>query len=82
VTFGDTSFTLSNRDFNQISFNSNVVLRWEWRPGSTLYLVWQQSRIERETVATTVGLGDLFGSVTQPGSNIFLIKASFWLPVR
>jgi hypothetical protein len=82
VTFGDASFTLSNRDFNQISFNSNVVLRWEWRPGSTLYLVWQQSRIERETVATTVGLGDLFGSVTQPGSNIFLIKASFWLPVR
>ncbi len=39
VTDGAASFTLSNRDFNLRSFQSNVVLRWEWRPGSMLYLV-------------------------------------------
>ncbi len=82
VTYGASTFTLSNRDFNQTSFNSNVVLKWEWRPGSTLYLVWQQARNEREPVGTTVGPGDLFGSVSTPGSNIFLIKASWWVPVR
>ena len=38
VTDGATSFTLSNRDFNVESFRSNLVLRWEWRAGSTLYL--------------------------------------------
>jgi len=81
VTFGGSSFTLANRDFNTTSFQSNVVLRWEWRPGSTLFLVWQQSRNERETIGTSVGLGDLFGSVTTPGTNIFLVKASFWLPM-
>jgi hypothetical protein len=81
VTFGESTFTLSNRDFNTTSFQSNVVLRWEWRPGSTLYLVWQQSRSERETIGTPVSLGDLFGSVNTPGSNIVLVKASLWLPV-
>jgi hypothetical protein len=81
VTFGESTFTLTNRDFNTTSFQSNVVLRWEWRPGSTLYLVWQQSRDERETIGTPVRLGDLFGSISTPGSNIVLVKASFWLPV-
>ena len=32
------------RDFNTKSFRSNVVLRWEWKPGSTLFVVWQQNR--------------------------------------
>ena len=44
VTADGSTFTLRNRDFNTLSFRSNVVLRWEWRPGSTLYVVWQQNR--------------------------------------
>ena len=35
VTADGSTFTLPNRDFNSLSFRSNVVLRWEWRPGST-----------------------------------------------
>ena len=75
------TFTLSNRDFNVRSFNTNLVLRWEWRPGSTLYVVWQQNRDFRETLAAPVGVGDMFNSITDPGANIFLIKTSFWIPV-
>ena len=41
VTDPNGTFTLKNYDFNVRSFRSNVVLRWEWRRGSTLYLVWQ-----------------------------------------
>ena len=37
-------FTLEDRDFRVRSFRSNLVLRWEWRPGSTLYVIWQQDR--------------------------------------
>ena len=37
VTAGGSTLTLRNRDFNTLSFRSNVVLRWEWRTGSTLY---------------------------------------------
>ena len=42
-----TSFTVSDRDFNFRSLLGNSVLRWEWSPGSTLFLVWQQSRSDR-----------------------------------
>ena len=81
VTWGTDTFTLPNRDFNTTSFQSNVVLRWEWRPGSTFYAVWQQDRDRTDDIGTAVGVGDVFGSVTEPGTNIFLLKASFWLPV-
>jgi len=81
VTAGGSTFTLRNRDFNTLSYRSNVVLRWEWRPGSTLYLVWQQDHAGSEVLATPVGFNDAFRSITAPGSNIFLIKTSFWIPI-
>jgi hypothetical protein len=82
ATAGESTIPLRNRDFNTLSFRSNVVLRWEWRTGSTLYVVWQQDRAGTETIGTTVNVGDAFRSVTAPGANIFLIKTSFWIPVK
>jgi Domain of unknown function (DUF5916) len=81
VRIGDLSYTLHNRDFNTLSFRSNVVLRWEWRPGSTLYLVWQQDRSNTERIGSFVGPADMFRSLTAPGRNIFVVKTSFWLPL-
>ena len=78
VTDGASSFTLRNRDFNVESFRSNLVLRWEWRAGSTLYLVWQQDRLLEEVVSTPVSLADMFSSLGRRGDNFFAIKASFW----
>ncbi|HYE86760.1 MAG TPA: DUF5916 domain-containing protein [Vicinamibacterales bacterium] len=82
VTAGGSSFALRNRDFNTLSFRSNVVLRWEWRSGSTLYMVWQQDRSGTEILGSRVGIADAFRSATAPGPNIFLIKTSFWIPVK
>ena len=48
--------TLPSRDFNVQSFRSNLVLRWEWRAGSTLYLVWQQDRAREEAIGTRVSV--------------------------
>jgi len=81
-TEGTEAVALHNRDFNVFSFRSNLVLRWEWRPGSTLYLVWQQDRQESEVRADRVGLRDLFGSLQSAGDNIFAIKATFWLGMK
>jgi hypothetical protein len=78
VTDGNDSFTLSNPDFNVHSFRCNVVLRWEWRPGSTLYVVWQQDRSQRESIGDRIGLFDPFRSLTAPGNNYFVVKTSFW----
>jgi hypothetical protein len=82
VTVGDRSFAIRTTDFNALSFRSNVVLRWEWRPGSTLYLVWQMDRAGTEVIGSHVGVGDMFNSLTAPGRNFFVVKTSFWLPIR
>ncbi len=82
VTDGPASFTLPNGDFNLRSFRGNVVLRWEWRPGSTVYVVWQQDRLARDPVGTVVGARDVFRAMTAPGSQVLLVKTSFWLARR
>ncbi len=82
VTDAGDSFTLPNRDFDVRSFRSNAVLRWEWRPGSTLFVVWQQSRARDEPLWSRLGPGDLFGSLTARGDNFLALKMTYWLPVR
>ena len=79
VTDGGDTFSLGNRDFNVRSFRSNVVLRWEWRPGSTFYGVWQQNRSSSLASGDHIGVGDLFGSLSAEGDNIFAIKTTFWI---
>lgn len=70
--------TLSGFNFKQ--FRSNSVVRWEYRPGSTLFLVWQQGRTEDLTDPGTFNFRrdyrTLFGAHPQ---NTFLIKGSYWL---
>ncbi|MDQ6610978.1 MAG: DUF5916 domain-containing protein, partial [Gemmatimonadota bacterium] len=65
--------------FNLKQFNGNAVLRWEYRPASTLFFVWQQGRAQdtRNPGSFEFGrdVGDLF--VTRP-RNTLLIKASYW----
>jgi hypothetical protein len=78
VSDGATTFTLPGRDFNVQSFRSNLVLRWEWRAGSTLYLVWQQDRLAEETLRARTSIGDMFSSLGRRGDNYFAIKTSFW----
>jgi hypothetical protein len=66
-------------NFNYKSFRTTNVLRWEYKPGSTLFVVWQQGR---EDVASygTFRFGRDFGGVFDiPSSNVFLVKLSYWL---
>jgi len=81
ITDGSATFALRNFDFNVRSFRSNVVLRWEYRPGSTLHLVWQQNRHITESLGDRVSAADMFRSFTAPGSNYFVVKMSFWKPL-
>jgi hypothetical protein len=79
VTDGTETFTIANRDFNIRSFRSNAVLRWEWRPGSTLFLVWQQDRFAQERHGRFVGPGALWETLEASGDNFLAIKATYWL---
>jgi hypothetical protein len=66
--------------FNVQEFRSNVVFRWEYRPGSTLFLVWSQGRQGSASMEGTRSfggdLGDLFG---RRANDTFLVKVSYWL---
>src|SRR3989442_908878 len=67
-------------DFNIKFFNSNFVVRWEYRPGSTLFLVWNQGRDDFEpTKGTRDVTGDFKKLFNAYPRNTFLIKASYWL---
>jgi hypothetical protein len=66
-------------DFNYKSFNMNLILRWEYMPGSTIFLVWTQARdrYDREfgDFDFNRDFSDIFGT---PQTNTFLIKANYW----
>ena len=79
---GAQTFTLPALDFNRLSFRSNLVLRWEWLPGSTAYLIWQQSRFNQDGTSQLVRPGDLFDSTRATGDNFFVIKVSYWFGVN
>ena len=67
-------------DFNSKQFRSNAVLRWEYRPGSTLFLVWSQGRDHFAGGRGDFNLGsDLRSIFSTETENVFMIKASYWL---
>jgi hypothetical protein len=72
------AFTLQNPDFNFRSVRGNAVFRWEYRPGSTLYLAWTQSRSITEPFGDFNFNRDRSGLFATRPDNIFLVKASWW----
>ncbi len=74
---GATNFSFDNPDFSFIQFRSNLVLRWEYIPGSEVFLVWSQdvSQSGNPLDGLLPSLGDnIFGQTPQ---NIFLLKATY-----
>jgi hypothetical protein len=81
VVDGAETLVLDNRDFNFVSFRSNLVLRWEWSPGSTLYLVWQQNRSDFDATGQRVGASDLWDALGAGGDHFFALKIAYWIPL-
>src|SRR5690606_13503810 len=66
-------------DFNLRSLRGNAVLRWEWRPGSTIYMAWQQSRNDMAEVGDFAFGRDRRALFDTRPDNIFLVKVDYWL---
>ncbi len=73
------SFAFAEPDFLVRSLRGNAVLRWEYRPGSTLFLVWQQQRAGGENRADLGAPADIGSTFRDPARNVFLVKLSYWL---
>jgi hypothetical protein len=68
-------------DFNVKEFRSNLVLRWEYRPGSAMFLVWSQGR-SAFAPNGRFNLGDDTRELFRvDGTDILLLKVSYWLDV-
>jgi hypothetical protein len=73
------AFTVNNPNFNVHSLRGNAVLRWEYRPGSALFFVWQQQRSGSESVYELDANRDVGAIFRERPTNIFLVKAAYWL---
>jgi hypothetical protein len=71
-------YAFDNPDFSFRQFRSNLVVRWEYKPGSSLYAVWSQGRSD-----SLAGWEPSFASNWDalwhaPSDNVFLVKLSYW----
>ncbi len=76
---GAVDIDIGNPNFTYLSFRSNVVLRWEYMLGSTLFLVWQHGRsdvTDNNQFQLGQGLKDMFQLESQ---NTFVLKVNYWL---
>jgi hypothetical protein len=68
-----------NPDFNYRSFRTTNVLRWEYKPGSALFVVWQQGREDVLDAGRFNFSRDFGGIFSAPARNAFLVKWSYWI---
>jgi len=75
------AFAISNPDLTEASLRGNAVFRWEYRPGSVLYIAWTHSRAADTSFGNLELARDRDALYASRPDNIFLIKASWWLPM-
>lgn len=70
-------FSVDNSNFKFKSLTMKSVVRWEWRPGSTLYLVWTQRRTD-DSNSDIGGFFDVRSLLRASADNVFAVKMSYW----
>lgn len=71
---GETDYTIDFPDFNFRQFQSNLVIRWEYQPGSTLFLVWSQGRTGCITDGNFAYYNDMRDLFSIYPHNVFFLK--------
>jgi hypothetical protein len=78
VELDGTEYMFERPDFDFGQLRSTVVLRWEYRPGSTVFAIWSHGRTN--DVETRFDLGsDLASLARAPGESIVMVKANYWI---
>lgn len=68
-------------DLTNLSFKSNVVLRWEYLPGSTIFLVWSQARQGGRGNYQATFWDNVSNTFSLPADNVVLLKISYWFSI-
>ncbi|HEY0241824.1 MAG TPA: DUF5916 domain-containing protein [Gemmatimonadaceae bacterium] len=72
-------FTIGNPDFNVRSLRGTAVVRWEYRPGSTIFFVWTQQREGFDSFGDFDFSRDRSALFRDRPTNVFQVKATYWL---
>jgi len=75
---GGTPFSFGDPNFNFKSLRVNAVFRWEFKPGSTFYLVWTQRREDYARPGQFDFGSDVSSMVHAPADNVVMAKVSYW----
>ena len=79
-SYGDTAVTNHPGGFNFKEFQSNLVFRWEYKPGSVLFVVWNEGRQgSSPSEGNTDFSGDVRDLMQLHPANTVLVKMSYWL---
>ncbi|GAC1649494.1 MAG: hypothetical protein NVS4B3_06650 [Gemmatimonadaceae bacterium] len=73
------SFTFADPNFSFRSLRGNAVIRWEYRPGSTVFFVWTQERSGNDTLGTFDFARERAALFRDRPTNIFQVKMNFWI---
>ncbi|MGD0753858.1 MAG: DUF5916 domain-containing protein [Bacteroidales bacterium] len=77
---GSIDYSFNRTDFNVQDFLSNLVIRWEYNPGSSVYFVWSQTRSSSNSSSNLdlfSDMSNLFSTADNKPHNVFLIKFSY-----
>ena len=72
-------FTVDDPNFRVRSLRGNAVVRWDYRPGSSLFFVWQQERSGAERIGDFDAGRDVGAIFREVPTNVFLVKATYWM---
>jgi hypothetical protein len=72
-------FSFANPDFNFRSLRGSALFRWEYHPGSVLYVAWTHARSDQQAFGDFDLSRDSNGLLATRPDNIFLVKASWWV---
>ncbi|MDL2265093.1 carbohydrate binding family 9 domain-containing protein [Parabacteroides sp. OttesenSCG-928-G21] len=79
VNWGDKDYQFKDPNFSFNEFRSNLVARWEYKPGSTLYLVWEHTMSNRDKQVISGWGNNLDRMFGLPASNVFMVKLNYWI---
>jgi hypothetical protein len=76
---GSADHSFGDRDFNVRSLRGNAVLRWEYAPGSTIFLVWQRRQADEALLGDFRFRRDLSALMRAPAENVLMVKVRYWM---
>jgi hypothetical protein len=76
---GAPDYTFGLGDFNFRALRSNVVMRWEYKPGSTVFLIWSHGQTDVDPDGRFDLASGMRGMLTAPSEDVVMVKVNYWV---